>query len=69
MAIDGEVVATLRKLKGMKVPELAEKVGLKESYIRDIESGARRLVRDDRNKIPLIAEALGVPVRAITIAE
>lgn len=66
MAIDGEVVAALRKLKGMRVSELAKSVGLKESYIRDIESGARLLKRDPQGKIPLIAGALGVPVRTIT---
>lgn len=65
MAIDGEVVATLRKMKGMKVSELAEQVGLKESYIRDIESGARLLKRGEQH-IENIAKALGVPARTIT---
>lgn len=67
MSIDGEMVATLRKLRGMKVSELASAVNLSESYVRDIESTKARRKLNRGGHIAAFASALGVPERAITI--
>lgn len=55
----GTRVRTLRTLAGLSQEKLAEKIGLSTKTISYIENGKNTL---SFNKIPILAEGLGVPI-------
>ena len=52
------LITAVRKWRGMKQTELAERAGLSESYLSDLESGRRKGAPDS---LEAIAKALDVP--------
>jgi len=67
MTVDGPAVRILRQRSGIQQGTFAQRLGVSQPYLRDIESGRRRLKRDDQGLIFRIAEELDVPVRMVTI--
>lgn len=68
MAIDGRAVQIIRQLKGISAPDLADRLGIKESYLRDIESAdGRHNLKRSPQLIQTIADELGVPLRMISV--
>lgn len=65
MPIDGEAVRILRTRTGIAPGAFATRIGISESYLRDIEAGKRNLKRN-RELIFLIARELDVPIRMVT---
>lgn len=63
----GQRAKRIRIEKGIKANHVCKKLGYKSpSSLTDIESGRRRL---DADKIPLLAEALGVSVGELFFEE
>ena len=52
------VLKAIRKWRGKNQTEIAEAVGIAQSYLSALESGSRRLTGD---LVPKFADALGVP--------
>jgi transcriptional regulator with XRE-family HTH domain len=58
----GARVRELRKEKGMLQGELADKVGIRESYVSDLENGKKEPCLDVVN---MLADGLGVTLRRL----
>lgn len=58
----GARVRELRKEKGMLQGELADKVGIRESYLSDLENGKKEPCLDVIN---MLADGLGVSLRRL----
>jgi transcriptional regulator with XRE-family HTH domain len=58
----GARVRELRKEKGMLQGELADKVGIRESYVSDLENGKKEPCLDVIN---MLADGLGVSLRRL----
>jgi len=63
----GERIKKIRISKGIKANYVCKKLGYKSpSYFSEIENGKRRL---DANKVPMVAEILGVSVEYLFFGE
>lgn len=59
---NGFAVRAIRQLRGMKVPELAQRVGISDQHVRNIELEHRSSTPED---LARIAQVLDVPVLAL----
>lgn len=58
MKLIGENVRSLRKTRGMRQEDLAEKAGLKYSYVAEIERGKRNITLKTLEKLILALDVL-----------
>ena len=62
--VEGQRIVDLREERGWNATRLAEKVGISLAFMRRIELGERQPSPAVRKRI---TEALGVPLKAITV--
>lgn len=67
MTINGIAVKIIRERTGIKRAAFASRIGVSESYLRDIETG-RRLLKRNEALIFRITQELAVPLGMITYA-
>lgn len=67
MDIDGEAVRILRERTGISAYAFSSSLNISLSYLRDIETGRRKLSRSVA-LIASIAQELNVPIRMVVLA-